>query len=123
LSGHTTHEVVEEVGQDLGVLDVSPTAEEIAQRVSKVAEGKKHSPIMVLAIDGAYVPTRPEGAKGPGKGKKRKRARRARWRGEWKGAKGFRFYLVDKERIVQVLSWHQVKKDNQVGEALGQSLP
>ena len=75
---------------------------------------------MVLAIDGAYVPTRPPEAKGPGKGRKRQRSRRARWRGEWKEAKGFRFYLVDKERIVHVLSWHQVQKDDQVGEALGQ---
>ena len=120
LSAHTTHQVVEEVGQGLGVLDVSPTAEEIAQRVSKVAEGQKQPPIMVLAIDGAHVPTRPAGARGPGKGRKRQRARRARWQGEWKEAKGFRFYLVDKERIVHVLSWHQIQKDDQVGEALGQ---
>jgi len=120
LSDHTTHEVVGEVGQGLGVLEVSPTAEEIAQRVAQIAEGKKQPPILVLAIDGAHVPTRPPEAKGPGKGKKRQRARRARWRGEWKEAKGFRFYLVDKERIVHVLSWHQVQKDNQVGEALRQ---
>jgi hypothetical protein len=117
LSDHTTHEVVGEVGQGLGVLEVSPTAEEIAQRVAEVAEDKKQPPIMVLAIDGAHVPTRPEEARGPGKGKKRQRAR---WRGEWKEAKGFRFYLVDKERIVQVLSWHQIQTDDQVGEALRQ---
>src|ERR671918_2070580 len=120
LSGHTTHEVVEELGQGLGVLDVSPTAKEIAQRVSNVTEGKKQPSIMVLAIDGAHVPTRPARARGPGKGRKRHRARRARWQGEWKEAKGFRFYLVDKERIVHVLSWHQIQSDAQVGEALGQ---
>jgi hypothetical protein len=120
LSDHTTHEVVGEVGWGLGVLEVSPTAEEIAQRVATVAQGKKQPPIMVLAIDGAHVPTRPEGAKGPGKGRKRQRARRARWHGEWKEAKGFRVYLVDKERIVHVLSWHQIQKDDQVGEALRQ---
>jgi hypothetical protein len=120
LSDHTTHEVVGEVGQGLGVLEVSPTAQEIAQRVAEVAQGKKQPPIMVLAIDGAHVPTRPPEAKGPGKGKKRQRARRARWQGEWKEAKGFRFYLVDKERIVHVLSWHQIQRDDQVGEALGQ---
>ena len=120
LSAHTTHEVVEELGQGLGVLDVSPTAEEVAQRVSKVAEGKKQPPILVLAIDGAHVPTRPARARGPGRGRKRHRARRARWQGEWKEAKGFRFYLVDKERIVHVLSWHQIQKDDQVGEALRQ---
>jgi len=120
LSNHTTHEVVGELGQGLGVLDVSPTVEEIAQRVAQVAEGKKQPPVLVLAIDGAHVPTRPEGARGPGKGKKRKRARRAKWHGEWKEAKGFRFYLVDKERIVQVLSWHQIQRDDQLGAALRQ---
>ena len=120
LSGHTTHEVVGEVGQGLGVLEVSPTAEEIVQRVAAVAPSKQQPPIMVLAIDGAHVPTRPESAKGPGKGRKRKRVRGARWHGEWKEAKGFRFYLVDKERIVHVLSWHQIQKDVQVGEALEQ---
>jgi hypothetical protein len=120
LSDHTNHEVVGEVGQGLGVLEVSPTAEEIAQRVALVVQGKKHLPIMVLAIDGAHVPTRPAEAKGPGKGKKRRRSRRARWQGEWKEAKGFRLYLVDKERIVHVLSWHQIHKDDQVGEELSQ---
>ena len=117
LSDHATHQVVGQIGQDLGVLEVSPTAEEIGQRV---AEGKKQLPIMVLAIDGAHVPTRPERAKGLAKGKKRQRARRSKWRGEWKEAKGFRFYLVDKGRIVQVLSWHQIGKDEQIGEALRQ---
>lgn len=117
LSAPTTHEVVGEVGQGLGVLEVSPTCEEIAQRVAGVAQDKKQPPILVLAIDGAHVPTRPAEAKGPGKGKKHKRAR---WQGEWREAKGFRFYLVDKERIVQVLSWHQIQTDAQVGEALRQ---
>jgi hypothetical protein len=63
LSDHTAHEVVGEVGRGLGVLEVSPTSEEIVQRVASMAQGKKQPPIMVLAIDGAYVPTRPEGAK------------------------------------------------------------
>jgi len=120
LSDHTTHQVVGEVGQNLGVLEVSPTAQEISQRVAEVAEGKKQPPILVLAIDGAHVPTRPQGAKDPGKGKKRQRSRRAKWRGEWKEAKGFRFYLVDKGRIIQVLSWHQIGKDEEIGEALRQ---
>jgi hypothetical protein len=120
LSDHTTHEVVGEVGQGLGVLEVSPTREEIVQRVVDVAQGQKQPPIMVLAIDGAHVPTRPPEARGPGKGRKKQRARRARWHGEWKEAKGLRFYLVDKERIVHVLSWHQIQKDDQVGEALRQ---
>jgi hypothetical protein len=120
LSDHATHEVVGEVSQDLGVLEVSPTREEIAQRVADVAQGQKQPPIMVLGIDGAHVPTRPEGAKGRGHGKKKQRARRAQWQGEWKEAKGFRFYLVDQERVVQVLSWHQIQTHDELGEALRQ---
>ena len=35
-------------------------------------------------------------------------------------AKGFRFYLMDGDRIVHVLSWHQVQNEEQLGEALKQ---
>ena len=70
----------------------------------------------MLGIDGAYVPTRPESARAP-QGEARTRARRARWRGQWREAKGFRFYLLDGERIVHVLSWHQVQNEEQLGEA------
>src|SRR3990170_90653 len=69
LSDHTTHQVVGELGQGLGVLEVSPTAEEVAQRVTVVAQGKKQPPIMVLAVDGAHVPT-PKGPKGQVRGER-----------------------------------------------------
>jgi hypothetical protein len=42
------------------------------------------------------------------------------WRGQWRDAKGFRFYLMDGDRIVHVLSWHQVQTEEQLGEALKQ---
>ena len=63
------------------------------------------------------VPTVPGS---PGEGRRRTRAKRARWRGQWRDAKGFRFYLLDGERIVHVLSWHQVQNEEQLGEALKQ---
>jgi hypothetical protein len=118
LSDHTVHEVAGELSQELGVLEVSPTAAEIADRVAEMAVGKKWRPVLVLAIDGAFVPTRPEQAKEPTAGRRRMRAKRAPWQGEWKEAKGFRFFLVDKERIVHVLSWYQVYSDEDVGAAL-----
>ena len=34
--------------------------------------------------------------------------------------KGFRFYLLDGDRIVHVLSWHQVQNEHDLGEALRQ---
>ena len=53
-----------------------------------------------------------------GQGHEGKRAKRALWRGQWRDAKGFRFYLLDGERIVHLLSWHQVQTEEQLGEAL-----
>jgi hypothetical protein len=120
LSDHTIHAVAGELSQELGVLDVSPTAAEIARRVAEMATGKTWRPVLVLAIDGAFVPTRPEEAKGSATGRRHTRAQRARWQGAWKEAKGFRFYLVDQERIVHLLSWYQVGCDEDVGAALRQ---
>lgn len=113
------HEVLNAVADGLDVLDVSPTAEEIAQKVEKVAHNQKRKPIVVLSVDGADVPTRPEEAKGRRPGRKRKRAHRACWEGCYRESKGFRFFLVDGERIVHLLSWHQVQTEKQLAEALG----
>ena len=76
--------------------------------------------MLVLSIDGAYVPTRLDSAREPREGTRRTRSRRARWRGQWCDARGFRFYLLDGDRIGRVLSWHQVQNDEQYGEALKQ---
>jgi hypothetical protein len=120
LSDHTVHQVVDELTVGLTVLDVSPTAAEIRKQVAQVAKGKAWRPILVLAIDGADVPTRPESAKGHRPGRRHQRAKRARWTGEWREAKGFRFYLVEGERIAHVLSWHQVQTDEELAAALRQ---
>lgn len=120
LSDHITHEVVDALGDGLSVLDVSPSAEAIGQKVAFLAKEKTWRPIVVLAIDGAAVPTRPEQAKGRRPGRKRQRAKRARWQGQWREAKGFRFYLLDGDRIVHLLSWHQVQTDQELAEALKQ---
>jgi hypothetical protein len=85
-----------------------------------VAAGRCRRPVLVLGIDGAYVPSRPESARGRHPGQGRQRARRARGRHEWREAKGFRFSLLDGERIVPLLSWHQVQSESNLGEALQQ---
>jgi hypothetical protein len=82
LSAHTAHEVTQEVAAGLMVLDVAPTREELAAKITAVAAGQPWRPILVLAIDGADVPTRPETAKGRRLGCKQARAKRARWTGE-----------------------------------------
>ncbi len=79
LSDHTMHAVAGELSHELGVLDVSPTAAQIADRVAEMAAGKPWRPVLGLAIDGAFVPTRPEEAKGPVTGRRHTRAKRAGW--------------------------------------------
>lgn len=120
LSTERMHELTNAVGQGLEVLDVAPPREEIATKIAEVAEGRRWRPVVVLAIDGADVPTRPEAAKARRPGRKQQRAKRARWQGQWREAKGFRFYLVDDDRIVHLLSWHQLQDDEALFAALRQ---
>lgn len=120
LSAHTAHEVTQAVAEGLTVLDVAPSREELLAKITALAAGQPWRPMLVLAIDGADVPTRPETAKGRRPGRKRVRAKRAQWTGEWREAKGFRFYLIAEDRIVHLLSWHQVQTDEEAAEALQQ---
>jgi len=120
ISDHLMHEVANAAGDDLNVLDVSPTPDEIAAKIREVSQGKVWRPIMVLGIDGADVATRPESAKGSRPGRKKHRAKRRKWKGEWREAKGFRIYLVDGERIVHLLSWHQIQNEAELAASLKQ---
>jgi hypothetical protein len=113
VSSERMHTVTHQVAAGLGVVEVAPSREEIERRVAQVAAGRFRRPVLVLGIDGAFVPTRPESARGRRPGQARHRARRAQWRHEWREAKGFRFYLLDGERIVHVLSWHQVYNEQE----------
>jgi hypothetical protein len=112
------HTVTNQVAAHLTVMAVAPSRQEIERRIAEVAAGHLRRPVLVLGIDGAYVPTRPDSARTPGEGRRGKRARRTRWRGQWRDAKGFRFSLLDGERIVHVRSWHQVQNEEQLGKAL-----
>jgi len=120
LGSERMHTLTNHVAEGLTVLDVMPSRGEIARRITEVAAGRWRRPVVVLGIDGAYVPTRPESARTPQEGPRRTRAKRARWRGQWRDAKGLRLYLLDGDRIVHLLSWHQVQTEEQLGEALKQ---
>ncbi|RJS69190.1 hypothetical protein CW714_08945 [Methanophagales archaeon] len=84
MSDHAMHDIVGDLCEEVDVRDIAPSAEEIEEKVRTVGEGKKWRPIMVLTIDGALVPTRPDEAKGKGRGRKKVRAKRAKWEGEWR---------------------------------------
>jgi hypothetical protein len=120
VSSERMHTFTHQVAEGLSVVEVAPSREEIDRRVAQVAAGRFRRPVLGLGLDGAYVPSRPESARGRRPGPARHRARRARGRHEWREAKGVRFYLLDGERIVPVLRWHQVQTEAELGEALQQ---
>jgi hypothetical protein len=120
VSSERMHALTHQAAEGLTMLEVAPSRDQIDQLVAEVAKGRFRRPVLVLGVDGAYVPSRPERARGRRPGQARQRARRARWRHEWREAKGLRLYLLDGERIVHVLSWHQVQNEHDLGEALRQ---
>ncbi len=106
-SGHM-HETTNKIANSFGILDVCPAKAKIAQKIDAIAEKNYRRPVMMLAIDGAHAPIRPEASARKGK----------RGKGEWKEVKGFRLYLIDGERIVHLISWHQIQNDKKLAEDL-----
>ena len=108
LSADHMFETANRIGNHLDILDVCPTKDEIGQKIDELSKGKFRRPVMMLAIDGAHTPTRPEPS--PWKGE--------RGKGEYKEVKGFRFYLIDRKRIVHLISWHQVQGEEEFAQGL-----
>jgi hypothetical protein len=73
VSSERMHTVTQQVAEGLRVLDVAPSRKEIDQRVAQVRAGRFRRPVLVLGIDGAYVPSRPESARGRRPGQARQR--------------------------------------------------
>ena len=59
VSSERMHTLLNQAAEGLTVLDVAPSREEIERRVAEVSAGRFRRPVLVLGIDGAYVPTRP----------------------------------------------------------------
>ena len=106
VSDHFMHDTFEGVGAYACLEDVVPSQEEIAARCQGVNESSWR-PVLVVASDGAHVPTRPKAKRNEKRGQ-----------GRWQEAKGFRIYLLGKDRIVHVASWHQIQNEEQFGEDL-----
>lgn len=106
VSDHFMHDTFEEVGAFARLENVVPSREEISKRCEEV-DDKSWKPVLIVASDGAHVPTRPKAKRNEKRGQ-----------GRWQEAKGFRVYLLDKERIVHVASWHQIQNEAQFGEDL-----
>lgn len=106
ISDHFIHETFESVGTEAHLEDVIPGREEIEKRIKEATSGKWR-PILVVASDGAYVPTRPKARRSEKRGK-----------GRWRDAKGFRIYLLSKYRIIHIASWHQIQDESKFGRDL-----
>jgi hypothetical protein len=89
--------------------------------VETLAAPQAQSPVMVRALDGAHVPTRPETARGRCAERQRPRAQRPRWQGQYRDAQGVRCSLLDEERLVYERSGQQGQTEQAMAAALRQS--
>jgi hypothetical protein len=108
LSNRHCHDVANEIADDIQLLDICPDKTEIHSKIDTLSERRWRRPILMIGIDGAHAPTRPEPS--PRKGK--------RGKGEWREVKGFRIYLLDNKKIVHLISWHQIKSDKELAKDL-----
>ena len=101
-------QTVKKVSSGLDVFDVCPSKEEILAKIAEMSEGRRIRPAMMLTLDGALTPVRPEPS--PYRGK--------RGSGDYEEIKGFRLYLIDKHRIIHLMSWHQIGTADELASAL-----
>ncbi len=93
ISPDTVHALTNDLADEIQLSEILPTAEELLEIINKIAKGKKRRPVFVFTADGAMLPIRTEKLHAPNC---------------WKEARGIRGYLLDQDRIVHVLSWHQI---------------
>ena len=108
MTGHCMQDVADELGQAADPVRVLPSRHKVEEVIERAGNGRVWRPVLVVAADGADLPTRPAA---------QSRAEK-RGAGEWKEAKGFRIYLVGQERIEQIMSWHQIATEEEFGEAI-----
>jgi hypothetical protein len=106
VSDHFIHDTFEEVGAEAYLEDVVPRSEEIKRRIEE-ASVDVWRPVLVVASEGAHLPTRPKAKRHEKRGS-----------GYWQEAKGFRIYLLSKDRIIHLASWHQIQNEDQFGKDL-----
>jgi hypothetical protein len=82
----------------------------VEAKVEAFSKGKFRRPVIMLAIDGALAPVRPEPSTRSGK----------RGKNDWKEVKGLRLYLIDPHRMEHLLSWHQIGTNEELADSLRQ---
>jgi len=108
ITDYTVHEIGTRVGDAAEIETVLPNRKKVEETIEELSGNKTWRPVLVVAADGAHLPTRPDTGSRSGK----------RGPGEYKEAKGFRIYLVGQERIEQIMSWHQIADEEEFGQAV-----
>lgn len=108
MSNHAMHDLAKGLSNASEIASVLPSKHTVEKLIAENSRGAIWRPIIVVSADGAHMPTRPQSKSRKGK----------RGPGEWREAKGFRIYMIGQERIVQIMSWHQIMNEEEFGEAL-----
>lgn len=108
MSNHAMHDAAKGLADASSIAQVLPTKHAIEKLIAENSRGATWRPIVVVSADGAHLPTRPDSGSRDVK----------RGNGEWREAKGFRIYMIADDRIIQLVSWHQIMNDEEFGEAL-----
>lgn len=104
----TLHELVQSVSEGVGIIESVRKASEIRKMLVALRNGSRRRVVVVIGIDGAYVPIR--AAHKTRKGK--------RGKGYWREAKGIRVYALKDKRIHHILSWHQIQDADKLKNCL-----
>ena len=103
VSPDTVHKLTNQVASEVKLTEIIPTAEEISKIIDKIKQNSHRRPVLVFSADGAMVPIRTKEKNKPHC---------------WKEAKGIRGYLIDGDKIVHLLSWHQIANIGEFREFL-----
>jgi hypothetical protein len=110
ISEGSVYGAVVQAGQQAKYDDVVPSKEEIHKKLDDLKVTNPNEKVhIVVGIDGAMEPLRPE------------ESRRAGKRGDcfWKECKGFRaFAIVGEQTIEHLVSWHQIGNDQELAQHL-----
>lgn len=106
---HLAHDTVTRIEKVFAVTNVLPTADVLAAKIASAREAAaKTPPVLVVSVDGAFAPIRPEG------GRQAKRGA-----GHWREVKGYRIYLTTSAgRITSLMSWHQIESSEELSRDL-----
>lgn len=103
ISADTVHRLANQVASEVNLVEIIPTAKEVTQLIEDISKDSHRRPVLVFSADGAMVPTRTSEKGQPHC---------------WREAKGIRGYLLDKDKIAHLLSWHQISNINEFKEFL-----